>query len=82
MNVLTKRLHRGLQNCFEGTKVEKLLVLTDDAKGKEREKSPSNDIKSRVDSTNLVANIMQITSFTLATKTKSKNKSASKTKSA
>ena len=81
MHVLTKHLHRGLQNCFEGTKAEKLLVLSEDAKGKEREKSPSNEIKSRGDSTNLITSIMQITSFTLAAKVKSKNKSAAKTKS-
>ena len=81
MHVLTKHLHRGLQNCFEGTKSEKLLVLSEDAKGKEREKSPSNEIKSRGDSTNLITSIMKITSFTLAAKAKSKNKSAAKTKS-
>lgn len=44
MHILTKRLHRGIQNCFEGTKAEKLLELTEnDTKGKGGEKSPSND---------------------------------------
>jgi predicted DNA repair protein MutK len=74
MHLATKRVHLGLQNCFEGTKAEKVLDANEKEKKKEKVQTKKDHYKSfNLENTCLLDTIMSSTSFTLGvTKTKKK----------
>jgi hypothetical protein len=87
MHQVTLKVHEGLQNCFEGTKMEKVHRPTEEGATKKSKAAKVAKVNHYAEvtlpqNTNLVDQIMQATQFTLkAVKVKkTKNRSKSKKK--